>query len=87
MDVIYHEIEEDRVRLFDPTGEEVAVIMNVLEFHDVRVQIKQHKLTGYYFVKYDDEDGERFYIDQNGRGNFETLFPKIGQLLDKMLQP
>lgn len=43
-------IKEKPAKLFNPEDEEIGVITTVLDFYDVRCQIKEKQLKGYYFM-------------------------------------
>lgn len=43
-------------------GDEIGVIDNILSLNDIRIQIAQQKLEGYYFIF----NGERIDIRPNG---------------------
>lgn len=47
---INNNIEEDHVPLYNPEGKLVGIIENELAFNDVRIQIMENKLRGYYIV-------------------------------------
>lgn len=66
--------------LYDPHGDLVDCIWNTLMFLDVRVQIREKQLTGYYLL---DKDGYRIDIDQYGKYDWK-LYKPFGQL-DELL--
>lgn len=47
---INNNIKEDHVPLYNPEGKLVGIIKNELAFNDVRIQISENKLKGYYIV-------------------------------------
>lgn len=60
---INNHIKEDRVSLYNPEGKLIGIIKNELAFNDVRIQIIENKLKGYYIVHKDQKcqigiDGE-----------------------------
>lgn len=55
-------LRDNPVELWNPEDQNVGTIDNILDFYDVRVQIKNLKLSGYYFAF----DGETIKIDENG---------------------
>lgn len=68
--------------LYGPQGH-IGVIDNILDFYDVRVQIRENQLTGYYFGF----DGEVIRIDKNGECESypEGFFDKFSELAIKLL--
>lgn len=74
---INNDITETSCFLYGPKdGQNVLIgeIKNELAFYDVRVQIKDQQLEGYYILF----KGQRHYIESDGRiNNFpRDLFPK-----------
>ena len=63
--------------------EKVGVVDNILTLNDVLIQIKQNKLTGYYFMF----DGKKIAVDSDGRvenrvrGFFTTLGDQLRELI------
>lgn len=47
---INNNIQEDHVPLYNSEGKLVGIIKNELAFNDVRIQIGENKLRGYYIV-------------------------------------
>lgn len=54
--------------LYSPEGKRLGRL-NEYQFHDIRVQIKQQKLEGYYCIFNTPEGEHRFEIDSDGRSN------------------
>lgn len=67
MKIVVNKIEPQQVELFDPNHNSMGFI-NEYEFHDIRVQIKNQQVAGYY-CKWTDEHGIEniFNIDKDGR--------------------
>ena len=59
--VIVKKIKIPKVDLYSP-GDKHLGFLNEYQFIDVRVQIKENKLSGYYVVF----DGRKIKIDKNG---------------------
>jgi hypothetical protein len=83
---INNNITEEGCLLYGPKGEETVLIgkiKNAPAFYDVRLQIKQKKLEGYYILF----QGERYYIDKDGRLPVYpiNLFPAIDSYLEKLI--
>lgn len=51
------------VEFYSPENVLVATIDTLYEFNDIRVQIKENKAEGYYFVF----EGQEITIDKDGR--------------------
>lgn len=45
-----NEIKEEKVYLYNPNDDLIGIITSELQFNDVRLQIVQQKLEGYYIV-------------------------------------
>lgn len=60
--VIVNKITPPKTFLYSPENELLGEI-NEYEFLDVRVQIKNNQLEGYYCI----HNGEKLLIDKNGR--------------------
>lgn len=56
-------IKDRPVELYSPKNELIGTIDNVLSFDDVRLQIKEKELSGYYVIF----KGEKIGINKNGR--------------------
>lgn len=50
MAIIVKEIKNDPVRFFNPDGTLLCETNNELVFNDIRIQIKDQQLSGYYIV-------------------------------------
>lgn len=59
---INNNIEEDHVPLYSPEGSLIGIIENGLAFNDVRIQIIENKLSGYYIMY----KGQKCLIGTNG---------------------
>lgn len=66
-----NQIEETTCQLFDPEDNLIGDITSVLQLNDVRIQIMQQKLKGYYFIWMHDPknpvNGRRLDINPDGR--------------------
>lgn len=71
-----------RVSLFSPEDEFLGMV-NIYEFNDVRVQIMQSQLAGYYVVF----NTKKIYIDHNGKiENWpEGLFDHLDDMYFKLI--
>lgn len=49
--ITIHRISEPITSLYNPHGDLIGYITNSLELNDIRIQIKEQQLSG-YFVKY-----------------------------------
>jgi hypothetical protein len=66
--IVIRKILTQTCKVYCPANELIGEV-NEHEFNDVRAQIKEQKLEGYYAI-FDLKDGEyRFNIDSNGRSN------------------
>lgn len=71
-------------KLYGPNDEYIGEVTNLLQFTDVRVQIKELKLSGYYFIF----EGEKISISKNGfldkypHGLFDIEDDLLCKLLD-----
>jgi len=70
--------------LYDAHGDLIDRIWNIIMFLDVRVQIREKKLSGYYLI---DKDGYRIDIDQYGKydWNMYKPFGQLDELLTRLL--
>lgn len=85
---INNKIKEEGCLLYGPEGDNegsvlIGEIKNELAFLDVRGQIAEQKLAGYFIVF----QGERYYIDETGRlpDYPEDLFPSFLNLIEKLI--
>lgn len=84
---INNDIKEDSCLLYKTIEGEgsflVGVIKNELAFLDVRVQIAEQKLSGYYILF----KGGRYYINDDGRlpDYPNDLFPSFLSLISKLV--
>lgn len=80
--VTVNNIQEQTAELFTPEGVSLGII-NVWQFNDVRIQLKEQKLNGYYCMFYD----EKCNLDSDGRcdnwpdGFFDLTENQLIQLL------
>lgn len=83
MKIKIREIPEAKVELYSPDNELIGVIDNEVSFLDVRVQIHNQQLKGYYIVF----NGIRCGIDRNGELDVypEGLYDTRSDLLMKLL--
>lgn len=83
-EIIIKDLKDVPCDLYGPNDEYIGKITNVLQFTDIRVQIKERKLSGYYFLF----EGEKICIDKNGsldkypHGLFDTEENLLCKLLD-----
>lgn len=84
--VVIKKIEPQTCELYDPQGNFVG-ILNEYEFHDVRVQIREQQLVGYYCKFLINGKEIVFNIDKDGRSNdwCKGIFDTIEDSLDKLL--
>lgn len=77
-----NDLKDDPVSLYDPNDNYLGEIENYLQWLDVRLQISQKRLNGYY-VK--DKTGKVIEIDNvGGYSNYE-LMNESGRLLSKLI--
>lgn len=89
-DVIPHEIEESVIRVYDSEGNFVVKTNNELVFNDIRIQIKQKHLEGYYIIIESDKTQTKYYIESNGRFKDkwpEGVFSKLTNQYAKIIRP
>jgi hypothetical protein len=72
--------------LYSPEREYLSVL-NEYQFHDIRVQIKQKKLDGYYCLFRTSKGVHRLDIDSDGRSNDwnDDTFQQISNSLIELL--
>lgn len=63
--------------LYSPDGKRLGRI-NEYQFHDIRVQIKNGKLEGYYCVFNTPDGKHRFEIDSDGRSSDWNYYTFMG---------
>lgn len=70
--------------LYDSHGNYIDRIWNILMLLDVRVQIREQQLSGYYLIN---KDGIRIDIDCNGKYDWvqHSPFNGLDQLLTRLL--
>lgn len=77
------DINNIAIGIYNPENQLIVYTNNQLVFEDIRIQIKEKQLTGYY-IKF---NGEKIKIDRNG--NLEKwpdgLFDKLTDLLLKLV--
>ena len=75
-------LELETVEVFDPNGKSLG-FANYFEFTDLRIQIKEQKLNGYFIVY----DNNEHLILNNGKvvDYPNGLFNLIDEQLDKLL--
>lgn len=77
-------IRNKPVRIFNPDGSLLCETDNLLQFNDIRIQIKDQKLEGYYL----EFEGEKSIIDSNGgicnwmKGLFAIAADQLNDLYD-----
>lgn len=75
-------IRNKPVKIFNPDGTLLCETDNDLQFNDIRIQIKDQKLEGYYL----EFEGERSNIDSDGgvcnwmKGLFSTSTDQLNYL-------
>ena len=55
--------EEEVIKLYDNNDNFIGEIDNELSFNDVRLQIAEQKLSGYYVIR---NNGDKVIIEENG---------------------
>lgn len=89
MKVIARNIKDYPVKIFNPDGTLLCETDNILVFYDIRIQIKKHKLEGYYL----EFNGEIINIDKEGdpeqwpNGLFDISDKQLDCLLDMRDKP
>lgn len=80
---INNNIQEDHVPLYNPEGKLIGIIENELAFNDVRIQIVENKLRGYYIMYKD----RKCRIGTNGELDFwpDDLYTTYTDQLSKIL--
>lgn len=80
---INNNIQEDHVPLYNPEGKLIGIIENALAFNDVRIQIIENKLRGYYIMYKD----QKCRIGTNGELDFwpDDLYTTYTDQLSKIL--
>lgn len=82
-EIIPHIIKENKVTVYKPDGKELITTDNVLIFNDIRLQIKQKELNGYYIIFED----KKYEININGmipswpNGLFDTETHQLTKLI------
>lgn len=77
------DINDESCDLYDPNHGYLGRIDNMLQFADIRVQIREKKANGYY-IKF---QGRRIEIDYKGNLSDwpKGLFDKLNDLLFKLI--
>jgi len=70
MNVKVRQIKETFCELYDADGNDVGIISSELELNDVRIQIKEQQLKGYYIL-WEDENNQKNHIQIDHMGNLE----------------
>lgn len=70
--------------LYNPDGELLFTINSNLKLNDVRIQIKEQKLEGYY-LKYKKDEGDLYKISINPNGQLSSWPEGFYDLFDKQL--
>lgn len=86
--VIVKKIEPPTCKMYDPNHNFLGVV-NEYEFFDIRVQIKEQQLEGYYAIFTLDSDHDyHLSIDKDGRSNDWTkgTFDMIDNYLMKLIR-
>ncbi len=82
-EIIPHIIKENKVTVYKPDGKKLITTDNVLIFNDIRLQIKQKGLSGYYIIFED----KKYEINTNGmilswpNGLFDTETHQLTKLI------
>jgi len=80
-----NKIIEHTSKLYDPNGKFIGEITSHLELNDIRIQIKENKVDGYYIMWKDDY---RIFIDKYGRldewpkGFYDLFDDQLDALID-----
>lgn len=81
--IIVHDIQEEYVTICNPKGEEIVTTNNPLVFDDIRLQIAEKQLAGYYFIHRDN----KHLIEPNGDIVWsDGLFDKYTHLKAKLVK-
>jgi predicted ATPase len=80
---INNNLKEESCFLYGPNNVLIGEIKNYFAFNDVRIQIREQKLSGYYI----DFKNERIFINQHGKLDYwpKGLFDLFDKQLDKLL--
>jgi hypothetical protein len=80
--IVINKIEPQTVELYTPDNISLGFV-NEYEFNDIRIQIKQKQVDGYYCMF----NGHRFNIDKNGRSKDWVVgfFDLFDNQLDKLI--
>lgn len=54
--------------LYSPEGKEIGLINSLAQFNDVRLQIQEEDVDGYYVIWTDSADSKQYRIDINRYG-------------------
>ncbi len=82
-EIIPHYIKENEITIYKPNGEKVITTDNVLIFNDIRLQIKNKGLSGYYIIF----KNKKYEIKINGKitswpnGLFDTETHQLANLI------
>lgn len=63
MAIVIKEIQTPSVKIYNPDGTLLCETNNELVFNDIRIQIKDQKLNGYYLIF----EGNKCDIDNDGQ--------------------
>lgn len=83
-----NEIEETTCKLYNPENKLIGEIKSFLQLGDVRIQIMQNELSGYYIIwKEGTEEAIQIYIDKLGNLDHWPIgfYDDFDNQLDKLL--
>lgn len=79
----FPDIHEEWYEFYDPHGNYIDRIEDYIQWLEIRVQIREKKLKGYYII---DKRGVKARIDSKGSCEWDILnpFSIVSDLLDKL---
>lgn len=82
-EVVIRDIKDIPCDLYNEQGEHIGAITTELQLYDVRLQIKEKALTGYYIIF----QNKRILINKDGSIDYwpDGFFDKLQNKLDKLL--
>lgn len=87
--ITIRKIEESTAKLYGPDDVLIGEITSELQLYDVRCQIKEQGLGGYYLIWKDPNSGQDFEMWFNKRGQInhwpKGFFHKIDNYLHKLV--
>lgn len=74
--------EEEVIKLYDNNDNFIGEIDNELSFNDVRLQIAEQELSGYYVIR---NNGDKVIIEENGQISDFNLYPDYSNILRRLV--